>query len=256
MEKFTLMWKDFQSSVAESFRLLRHEKDYFGVTLVSDDQIQISAHKLILSACSSFFKTILKQNSHAHPLIYITSVSSADLGCILDYIYNGEVAIYQDQLDSFLDLAKKFKVEGLLLVSQDEEIHLKEKDVLEKEFISYTSTSLENKTQEQIKEELVMNYDLYQSLGPPQKDRPSPRVIQSYSDMFQPDIKSKVKELITRLGPGQYNCRVCGKMGKQANMRVHAVTHIDGLTYFCKSCKYKTATLYNALRVHISRTHK
>ena len=155
MEKFTLKWKDFQSSVAESFRLLRHEKDYFDVTLVSDGQIQISANKLILSACSSFFKTILKQNSHAHPLIYISGVSSADLGCILDYIYNGEVGIYQ--LDSFLDLAKKFKLEGLLLVSQDKEIHLKEKDVLEKEFKSYTSTSLENKTQEQIKEELIMN---------------------------------------------------------------------------------------------------
>ena len=84
MEKFSLKWKDFQSSVAESFRLLRHEKDYIDVTLVSsDDQIQISAHKLILSACSSFFKTILKQNSHAHPLIYITDTAQLILDASL-----------------------------------------------------------------------------------------------------------------------------------------------------------------------------
>ena len=68
MDKFCLKWNDFQTTVSQSFGLLRQEKDFFDVTLVSDDQVQIPAHKLVLSACSSFFKTILKQNSHSHPL--------------------------------------------------------------------------------------------------------------------------------------------------------------------------------------------
>ena len=68
----------------------------------------------MLSACSSFFKTILKKNTHSHPLIYLSGVNSANLGFILDYIYEGEVQIYQEELDNFLDAAQKLKIKGLI----------------------------------------------------------------------------------------------------------------------------------------------
>ncbi len=71
-EKFSLQWNDFQAVVSQSFSALRQEKDFFDVTLVSDDEVQISAHKLVLSACSAFFKSILKRNSHSHPLLYLS----------------------------------------------------------------------------------------------------------------------------------------------------------------------------------------
>ena len=97
-EKFCLKWNDFQSTVSQSFSSLRKEKDFFDVTLVSDDEVQISAHKVVLSACSSFFKSILKTNNHPQPLIYLSGVSSMNLGFVLDYMYQGELNIYQDHL--------------------------------------------------------------------------------------------------------------------------------------------------------------
>ena len=33
---------------------------------------------------------------------------------MLDYIYQGEVQIYQEHLDRFLEVAKKFKLDGLM----------------------------------------------------------------------------------------------------------------------------------------------
>ena len=105
-EKFCLKWNDFQSTVSQSFSVLRREEDFFDVTLVSDDEIQMSAQKLVLSACSSFFKNILKTNKHSQPLIYLSGVSSANLQFVLDYIYQGEVNIFQDQLDAFLNTAQ------------------------------------------------------------------------------------------------------------------------------------------------------
>ena len=36
-----------------------------------------------------------------------------NLKFILDYIYHGEVSIFQEQLDSFLEIAQKLEVEGL-----------------------------------------------------------------------------------------------------------------------------------------------
>ena len=119
-EKFCLKWNDFQSTVSQSFRSLRQEEDFYDVTLVSEDELQLSAHKLVLSACSSFFKNILKKNVHASPLIYLSGVSSSNLKNILDYIYCGEVQLFQDQLDSFLDAAQKLKISGLLTTASME----------------------------------------------------------------------------------------------------------------------------------------
>ena len=61
-EKYCLKWNDFQSNVANSFRRLRSEEDFHDVTLVSDDRHTVSAHKIILSASSEYFKAILKTN--------------------------------------------------------------------------------------------------------------------------------------------------------------------------------------------------
>ena len=49
-EKFSLKWNDFQSNVSRTFSLLRSEEEFFDVSLVSDDQKMMSAHKLVLSA--------------------------------------------------------------------------------------------------------------------------------------------------------------------------------------------------------------
>ena len=62
-EKFCLKWNDFQTNVTSSFSKLRNEDEFFDVTLVSDDQQQVSAHKLVLSSCSEYFKNILKVNT-------------------------------------------------------------------------------------------------------------------------------------------------------------------------------------------------
>ena len=121
-EKFCLKWNDFKTTVSNSFSILRQEKDFFDVTLVSDDETQISAHKLVLSACSDFFKSILRNNSHSHPLLYLSGIHSTNLSLILDYIYQGEAQIYQEHLDSFLDVARKLKIEGLITAAENTKI--------------------------------------------------------------------------------------------------------------------------------------
>ena len=61
MEKFSLKWTDFEANASKAFRKLRREEDFFDVTLVSDDEHHISAHKLVLSSSSDFFKNILRK---------------------------------------------------------------------------------------------------------------------------------------------------------------------------------------------------
>jgi hypothetical protein len=111
-EKFCLRWNDFETNISTAFKELREDKDFFDVTLACDDD-QIQAHKVILSACSPFFKSILKRNSHPHPLIYLKGMRYTDLVAVLNFMYHGEVNVAQEELNTFLGIAEDLKIKGL-----------------------------------------------------------------------------------------------------------------------------------------------
>lgn len=112
-EKFCLRWNDFESNLSAAFKELRQESEYLDVTLLCEDQDQIEAHQLVLSACSGFFKNALRRTKHKHPLLYLKGVQHADLNHILDFIYFGEVSIAQENLNAFLSVAEELKIKGL-----------------------------------------------------------------------------------------------------------------------------------------------
>jgi len=111
-DKFCLRWNDFESNISVAFRELREDKDFFDVTLACEEQ-QVQAHKVILAACSPFFRGVLKKNQHAHPLLYMRNVKHADLLAVLNFMYHGEVNVAQEDLNSFLAVAEELKVKGL-----------------------------------------------------------------------------------------------------------------------------------------------
>jgi len=119
-EKFCLRWNDFESNISIAFRELREDKDFFDVTLACDDE-QIQAHKVIISACSPFFRSILRRNRHEHPLLYLKGVKYKDLVSVLNFMYQGEVSVAQEELNSFLSVAEDLKVKGLTQNSTNSE---------------------------------------------------------------------------------------------------------------------------------------
>ena len=64
-ESFCLRWNDFESSYTETFRDLRQDSKFSDVTLVTPDSGNkaVQAHRVILSACSNFFKHMLCKQS-------------------------------------------------------------------------------------------------------------------------------------------------------------------------------------------------
>jgi len=120
-DSFILKWSDHQSTVIQSFELLRREKDFYDVTLVSDDQQSFCAHKLVLSACSNFFRNILKNNIHSHPLLYLFGIKAEDLKQVLDFIYLGHVNLRKEDLDKFLEFSNKLEVKGVMLIENEAE---------------------------------------------------------------------------------------------------------------------------------------
>jgi hypothetical protein len=69
-ENYCLRWNDYGPNITEGLRALREDKDFFDVTLACEDA-HIPAHKVVLSACSPFFKNIFRRHEHQHPLLYL-----------------------------------------------------------------------------------------------------------------------------------------------------------------------------------------
>ena len=104
---------DFLANIFSSFNDLHNSELFTDVTLVSDDNKKIQAHKLVLSAGSEYFRDILSDKSHPHPMLCLEGVSSVDLAYIIKYLYVGEVSVAQSSFQKFLKIGKKFKCFGL-----------------------------------------------------------------------------------------------------------------------------------------------
>ncbi|XP_055626122.1 longitudinals lacking protein-like isoform X1 [Toxorhynchites rutilus septentrionalis] len=111
-QQYFLKWNDFQTNMVTSFRHLRNEKSFTDVTLACEGQT-CKAHKMVLSACSPYFKSLLEENPSKHPIIILKDVSYSHLQAILEFMYAGEVNVSQEQLPTFLKTADRLKVKGL-----------------------------------------------------------------------------------------------------------------------------------------------
>ena len=120
-QKFCLQWKDHESNMRTGFKEIRNEKDFFDVTLACEDNKQLQAHKVILGACSPFFRTVLKRNPHPNPLIYLKGVKYDELDAVVNFMYQGEVNVAQDDLNAFLAVAEDLQVKGLTQQQQQQQ---------------------------------------------------------------------------------------------------------------------------------------
>ena len=114
-EKFCLKWNEYENNISATFKALRGDDDFADVTLVSDGNLQLEVHKIILAASSPFFSALLRKNKRedVHPLIYLRGVKDKELKTVVDFMYHGEVNVAQEELNSFLAVAEELRVKGL-----------------------------------------------------------------------------------------------------------------------------------------------
>ncbi|XP_076038979.1 uncharacterized protein LOC143024084 isoform X5 [Oratosquilla oratoria] len=118
-QHFCLRWNNFHSNIATSFEHLRDHEDFVDVTLACEGR-SLKAHKVVLSACSPYFRNLLKQNPCQHPIIILRDVSFADVSALLSFVYQGEVYVSQDRLSTFLRTAEMLHIKGLTEQNQQQ----------------------------------------------------------------------------------------------------------------------------------------
>ena len=223
-EKLCLKWNDFQNIVQTSLGELRRSKDFIDVTLACED-MSINAQKIILSSCSPFFKRLLRAHTNPHPLIFMRGIKSRDLEAIVDFIYLGEANIFQEQLETFLALAKELELEGLS--GNPEEVAPENESVINPNQRK-PETGPNNdicETTAVKNEKMTISNTLHTSLM-------ETRYQTKQATIISPETSATIESLIGGQ-PGALFCTQCGyKSGKE-----HVEKHIEGLEYPCTSCK-------------------
>ncbi|XP_059479496.1 protein bric-a-brac 2-like isoform X14 [Neocloeon triangulifer] len=123
-QQYSLRWNNYVRHMTSAFESLRSDRDLIDVTLSCEGK-KIPAHKMLLSACSSYFKDLFKENPCQHPVIIFRNVTFDDLMALVDFMYNGEVNVEQEQLASFLHTAELLQVQGLTNSNKDSETKTK-----------------------------------------------------------------------------------------------------------------------------------
>lgn len=119
-EAFCLKWNDYHTSLTSTFTELRAESDLLDATIFCEGQL-VRAHKLVLSASSTIFRQLFRNNAQSllqnsqtiEPVLLLWDVKAEDLKLLLDFMYQGQVNVAHENLNSFLALAERLQVRGL-----------------------------------------------------------------------------------------------------------------------------------------------
>ena len=112
-QKFCLKWNQFNQNLKSSLSRMKDADQLTDVTVLCEDGTRFAAHRLILAACSSFFKQIFLTNDNTPAWIYLKGVESLMLGFLLEFVYLGEVEVKQEMIQDFMKTATELQIDGL-----------------------------------------------------------------------------------------------------------------------------------------------
>ena len=193
-------------------------------------------------------KNILKQNKHQHPLLCLEGISFKDLNNILNYIYNGEIKIYQKDLDSFVTIAERLKLEGL--IGSGDNLN----ELLEEE----QKFKIDDVLTQEITDKMLVAHNNFSEVSEKKVRIANEKKITVNSEEFQSieELDATIIKNMEKSGNGKWICNVCNRQfAKKDHTKEHMETHFDGLKFPCQYCDYFTKTRH-CLRDHISKHHK
>ena len=158
------------------------------------------------------------------------SVQEVHLLDFFDFVYNGEIQIYKDQIPQFVDMAQRFQEEGSLQGDEEQVMETEESEDNASVVNEETTSGHENKIS---KGQTEQNYILQS---------------ENYENIEELDLE--IEKRMEKQDDGQWMCLTCGKIYKRkGHLKEHVETHIDGLKFPCQNCD-KILRTRNNLRTH------
>ncbi|XP_050734582.1 ataxin-2 homolog isoform X3 [Eriocheir sinensis] len=118
-QQYCLKWNNHQSNLLRAFDRLLQSESFTDVTLACEGK-SLRAHKVVLSACSSYFEQLFEEHPDKSPIIILKDMKFTHVSQLVNFMYRGEINITQDMLSGLLKTAETLKVKGLAEVSGDQ----------------------------------------------------------------------------------------------------------------------------------------
>ncbi|XP_077286216.1 uncharacterized protein LOC143911262 isoform X2 [Arctopsyche grandis] len=111
-QHFSLSWREFQGNLSLGCARLLGSGEFADVTLAVEGEL-LQAHRLVLSICSPYFQRMFHANPCQHPIVVLKDISYRAMKSLLQFMYNGEVSVRQEDLTSFISTAETLEIKGL-----------------------------------------------------------------------------------------------------------------------------------------------
>ncbi|KAF6216616.1 hypothetical protein GE061_000960 [Apolygus lucorum] len=119
-QQYCLRWKYHHSNLQVMFAQLLERESFCDVTLACEGKT-LRAHKMMLSACSTYFDTIFSKHEEKDPIVILKDVKFDDIKALVEFMYKGEINVENSQLNTLLQTAEELRIKGLAAVSWQSE---------------------------------------------------------------------------------------------------------------------------------------
>jgi len=110
----SLEYTNHSSHLSSNLTSLLKKHMHCDVVLACKDGPKLPAHKIILSACSTYFRDLLADTEiHQETIIVLKDINREDMKAVLSFLYSGVVEVAKDRLADFLLAASLLKIEEL-----------------------------------------------------------------------------------------------------------------------------------------------
>ena len=233
---YNLDWNTFQSHLLYTSQELHRDKLFADVTLVSEDLIQLKAHKTVLSSASEFFKDLFIKDGCDSSFLILSGVQTKDLQAVIDFIYLGGTKLAEEHIDSFIETAGHLGIKQLQMPQEES-------------LVDNSSKNQEKEEKEgKVKSDISYNIEnQYNNLANLQSDQQIPA--------YNQDIEGVFHEFFSNEESKSSKCEQCSStFVNNWSLRRHISTVHNKLTFECDKCLRKLSTL-DSLKRHKKMLH-
>ncbi|EEB14810.1 BTB domain transcription factor, putative [Pediculus humanus corporis] len=118
-KQYSLRWEKHAFNLASEAGCFFEDESFLDCTLSAEGQC-IDAHKIILSASSSYLSNLLKIMPDKHPILIFNDIKFEQLKSLVAFIYNGSVNVSENNIHGFLNAAQSLLIKGLSEETKEE----------------------------------------------------------------------------------------------------------------------------------------
>ena len=255
---------------------------YSDVTLVTEDQKTLKAHRFILEGNSPVFKTIFDQANVDNQTVFLRGIKHDIMSQILQFCYMGYVEIHHEKIWDFFAVAVDLKVNKLCEMTEDvlKKSGRNEKPVTSTEkapdvdplgisndvrlLEEDTSVALDEGDKKMVEEATEFLTNVQNQVAKVKKEPRVKKEPTNSTDALKCEECGQVFTFIGNLRRHnmsvhqgvKYGCDECDyKATQSTDIKRHKAFKHEGVRFDCSMCEYK-ATTKGSLKVHFEAKHQ